>query len=51
MNKKNLTLTKRKLIILHCTTNYPARDDELNLNVIPKIRDEFEACSLIKSTG
>jgi N-acetylneuraminate synthase len=29
------------LVILHCNSAYPARDDELNLRVIPKLKEEF----------
>ena len=33
--------TPAKLILLHCTSNYPAENKELNLNAIKTIRKEF----------
>ncbi|MCK6640139.1 MAG: N-acetylneuraminate synthase [Bacteroidia bacterium] len=32
-----------QLVILHCTANYPIRNDEVNLNVINTFRKEFDA--------
>ena len=29
------------LVILHCTSTYPGRDDELNLSVIPMLRERY----------
>lgn len=29
------------LIILHCTSTYPSKDEELNLNVIPWMKEKF----------
>ena len=42
-NKKNVLtkILKNKVTILHCTTEYPAPIDELNLKAIEKIRDTF----------
>jgi N,N'-diacetyllegionaminate synthase len=31
------------LVILHCTANYPIRNEEVNLNVITTFRNEFKA--------
>ncbi len=30
------------LVVLHCLSTYPAPPEEMNLNVIPKLRDAFE---------
>ena len=30
------------LVILHCTSTYPARDDELNLDVIPFLQQRYD---------
>ena len=39
--KKKLKILKNKLSILHCTTNYPAKNYELNLNAIKTISQNF----------
>ena len=33
--------SRNQITILHCTSNYPANFDEVNLNAIKKIREEF----------
>lgn len=35
-------LGTRDLIILHCTSTYPAKLEELNLSVIPKLADRYK---------
>ena len=35
-------LGEDKLIILHCTSTYPGKIDELNLNVIPKLAERYD---------
>tara|TARA_B100001057_G_C22868345_1_gene957594 strand:- start:3417 stop:4511 length:1095 start_codon:yes stop_codon:yes gene_type:complete len=39
--KKKLKILKNKVSILHCTTNYPAKNYELNLNAIKTIFKKF----------
>lgn len=39
--KKRFETIKNKVSILHCTTNYPAKNYELNLNVINTISEKF----------
>jgi N,N'-diacetyllegionaminate synthase len=34
--------TNRNVVILHCTANYPIRNDEVNLNVINTFREKFD---------
>ena len=31
----------RQVALLHCVSHYPARPDEMNLNVIPRLRERF----------
>lgn len=31
----------RQVVLLHCVSNYPARPDEMNLNVLPRLRERF----------
>lgn len=31
-----------KVIILHCTSDYPAKNDQINLNVLKTLREEFK---------
>jgi len=35
-------LGKQNLLIYHCTSTYPSDDDELNLDVIPKLRQRYD---------
>ena len=35
-------LGKQDLLIYHCTSTYPSNDDELNLDVIPKLRQRYD---------
>lgn len=35
-------LLKKKVTILHCTTEYPAPEEELNLNAIKSLRNSFK---------
>ncbi len=35
-------LTKKQITILHCTTSYPAKKNEINLNVMNELKKEFK---------
>jgi len=37
----NVTKTNNKLVLCHCISNYPAKDDELNLNSIDLLNQTF----------
>ena len=39
--KKAYPILKKKLTLLHCTSNYPARINDLNLNVLKSLIKEF----------
>ena len=39
--KKAYPILKKKLSLLHCTSNYPARINDLNLNVLKSLIKEF----------
>ena len=34
--------TNKRVVLLQCTSNYPAPDDEVNLNVLATFRDSFD---------
>tara|TARA_B100000579_G_scaffold409878_1_gene399292 strand:- start:1016 stop:2065 length:1050 start_codon:yes stop_codon:yes gene_type:complete len=38
---KALNLTKNKLIIMHCTSEYPCKIENVNLNVIKTLKDRY----------
>lgn len=35
-------LNKENLVLMHCTSSYPSKFNELNLKVIQKLKDEFD---------
>ncbi len=39
--KKNLKYLKANVTLLHCTTEYPAPTNELNLNIIDSMKNEY----------
>jgi len=39
-------LGTRDLVILHCTSTYPSKDEELNLNMLPRLKQMFPDCPI-----
>lgn len=39
---KNIIKINKKLIILHCTASYPARIEDMNLNIITELKKKFK---------
>ena len=42
LNNKFLNLIKKKITLLHCTTDYPAAHKHLNLSVIKAMKNDFK---------
>ena len=40
---KNITRFNKKIAILHCTASYPADVEDMNLNIIKKIKKKFKS--------
>lgn len=38
---KKYNLSRKKIVLLHCTSNYPAREDEVNISSIVQIKKKF----------
>jgi N-acetylneuraminate synthase/sialic acid synthase len=43
---ENITSINRNLSILHCTAAYPAPIEDMNLDVIKKLKEEFRNCRI-----
>jgi len=41
INKKTHEIIKRRLFILHCTTDYPVKDKFVNLNCLEKLKEDL----------
>ena len=39
---KKIKIKKNKLILLHCVSDYPAKNEDLNLNAIQLLREKFK---------
>lgn len=39
---KNFKILKKNITILHCTTNYPTKPEDVNLNAMLTIKDKFK---------
>ena len=44
--KKTIFKYNKQLTIMHCTASYPAQINELNLNVITKLKKLFFDCNI-----
>lgn len=42
MALKEIGVFNKNIIVLHCTSDYPVKDNELNLNVIPAFKRHFK---------